>query len=142
MDDETDKIKEENENDDVNSENENDERQNQELRRSTRVRAEPSRFHDEFVNMVDQEPTSRDEALQRPDAMEWENAMLQEYQSLMENGTWTLTDLPKGRTRSERNGCSKSSTTRMATRYDTRLGWSPKVSASDRAWTSTRHLHR
>lgn len=42
------------------------------------------------------EPQSREEALSRPDAELWQQAMNEEYASLLRNGTWTLEDLPHG----------------------------------------------
>jgi hypothetical protein len=68
-----------------------------ELRRSTRVTAKPARYYEEYANVLDTEPMTREQALQGQDAEQWEQAMREEYQSLMKNRTWTLTDLPKGR---------------------------------------------
>ena len=43
------------------------------------------------------DPVSHQEALARDDSKEWGTAMQEEYNALMENKTWTLTSLPKGR---------------------------------------------
>ena len=44
------------------------------------------------------DPTSYDYAMQTPEAYQWQKAMEDELKSLQENGTWTLVDLPDGRT--------------------------------------------
>jgi hypothetical protein len=44
------------------------------------------------------EPTSYRAALTRAQAPDWHIAMLQKYDSLMDNGTWELVDLPAKRT--------------------------------------------
>ena len=43
------------------------------------------------------EPRNVREAIESSDASEWESAMQEEYESLIANGTWELTPLPKGR---------------------------------------------
>ena len=77
-------------------------------RRPERVRNPPIRYGDwvshvatceHFAYNVCQvpEPKSLDEALSGPHAKEWKEAADSEYQSLMENGTWDLVELPEGR---------------------------------------------
>ena len=44
---------------------------------------------------LDPEPRNRKEALQRPDATKWIDAMQDEYNSLMKNKTWEVVDDPK-----------------------------------------------
>ena len=44
-----------------------------------------------------QDPTTLDEAMKSADASKWEVAMEDEYHSLLANGTWELTSLPKDR---------------------------------------------
>ena len=44
------------------------------------------------------DPASYDYAMQTPEAYQWQKAMEDELKSLQENGTWTLVDLPDGRT--------------------------------------------
>ena len=44
------------------------------------------------------EPGTIDEALSSPHAKEWKLATDSEYQSLIENDTWDLVELPEGRT--------------------------------------------
>jgi transposase InsO family protein len=46
---------------------------------------------------LNNEPTSFHEAIQRPDADKWIAAMIAEIDSIMENRTWTLCDLPPGK---------------------------------------------
>ncbi|OWZ06692.1 polyprotein [Phytophthora megakarya] len=43
------------------------------------------------------EPKTYREAMKLPEALQWETAARSEYKSLMENNTWVLTRLPKGR---------------------------------------------
>jgi len=43
------------------------------------------------------EPKTIDEALSGTHAKEWKEAAESEYQSLMENDTWDLVELPEGR---------------------------------------------
>lgn len=42
-------------------------------------------------------PTNYNEALECKEAAEWKNAMNEEYNSLLQNNTWELTDLPENR---------------------------------------------
>ena len=46
---------------------------------------------------VSYEPNSYIEAVNSPDAHLWKTAIADEYTSLMQNKTWTLTTLPPGR---------------------------------------------
>lgn len=70
------------------------------LRRSERV-PKPKRMDDFYVynSQINElgDPLSEEEALKRSDADCWIKAMNEEYQSLIENNTWTLQDLPDGR---------------------------------------------
>ena len=76
--------------------------------RSDRARNPPDRFGDwvsytaaceHFAYNVCQvpEPKTIDEAMSGPHAKEWREAAESEYQSLMENDTWDLMELPEGR---------------------------------------------
>ncbi len=44
------------------------------------------------------DPLTLCDAMRCGDAMKWENAMQEEYKSLMDNATWELTTLPPNRT--------------------------------------------
>ena len=65
----------------------------------------PARYADQYgkahtaanIAFTPDEPTTVDEALNSPDAALWQEAMDEEYESLIENGTWKLTPLPAGR---------------------------------------------
>jgi hypothetical protein len=46
---------------------------------------------------INNEPTSFQETIRRPDANKWIDAMNAEIDSIMENRTWTLCDLPPGK---------------------------------------------
>ena len=89
--------------------------QDQPLRRTSRVRRPPTAWweehgsteppvqwwnHPEYANMcfaAMEEPTTYKGALSCPDASKWKVAIQAEYDALMENGTWRLEELPKGR---------------------------------------------
>lgn len=43
------------------------------------------------------DPLTVREAMQRPEHKEWEQAMSEEYQALIENQTWVMVPLPPGR---------------------------------------------
>lgn len=78
-------------------------------RRSERVRRAPDRYGDwasqcEDVHMalsaeqfVDDDPLTIEEAKHRIDWPEWKKAIEGEYKSLLKNHTWTVCELPKGR---------------------------------------------
>ena len=78
-------------------------------RKSTRKRTVPERFgtttgnwwENEDINcsiatLDSIEPRSLNEALNDPNASMWKNAADNEYQSLLNNDTWELADLPPG----------------------------------------------
>jgi hypothetical protein len=68
------------------------------LRRSTREKRPPERLGD-YVRkaVVGDEPSSFGEAMEGPNASEWEKSTREEYESIMKNKTWTLVDLPPER---------------------------------------------
>ena len=74
-------------------------------RRSDRNKRPTIRYGiDEYVNHVQdiqvkdvEEPMTIEEALQGNNAKEWREAANSEYSALMENNTWELVELPKGR---------------------------------------------
>jgi len=47
--------------------------------------------------MFPDNPNSYKEAVARPESNEWKQAIKDEYDGLIEMGTWKLVDLPKGR---------------------------------------------
>ena len=78
------------------------------VRTSGRIRNAPRRFgYDEFADVVTvdhyanmcrvTEPLSLKEAMESPNAKDWQEAADLEYESLLENETWDLVDLPKDR---------------------------------------------
>jgi hypothetical protein len=72
------------------------------VRRSTRVRAEPARYADEFPGRVaavgfrdlTDEPQSLKEVRERPDWGLWEESMREEYGALRQKGVFTEVELP------------------------------------------------
>ncbi|KAI3655174.1 hypothetical protein MP638_000291, partial [Amoeboaphelidium occidentale] len=55
-----------------------------------------------MINLADEIPDSStpmtiQEALNSPNKEQWQNAIDSEMNSLISNGTWTITDLPEGR---------------------------------------------
>nr|KYP31853.1 Retrovirus-related Pol polyprotein from transposon TNT 1-94 [Cajanus cajan] len=77
----------------------NQEEQEPEVRRSMRVRQPSKRyFSDDYVNLTDEgEPQSFIEAIEMNDKEKWLQAMEEELQSLKENETYELVELPQGR---------------------------------------------
>ena len=71
-------------------------------RKRNKKKAHAIDFQDNFaIHAVDTTgavPNTRKQALNRPDKEQWEKAMDAEYLSLIENDTWELVPLPKGRT--------------------------------------------
>ena len=47
-----------------------------------------------MCDLVDQEPTNYEEAVQKK---EWEEVMTQEYQSIMKNDVWDIVPKPEGK---------------------------------------------
>ena len=80
--------------------------QTQEPSLGRRIRRPPVRWIDESTNKfyaklaamgAVEEPTNFRSAMESPQADQWETAMEEEMDSLMDNETWTLTNLPPGR---------------------------------------------
>ena len=72
---------------------------------------------------VSMDPVSVNDALNRPDGDHWRTAMDDEYNSLMENDTWTLVSLPRNRRTVKNKWVFKSKTAPDGTllRYKARL---------------------
>lgn len=72
------------------------------VRRTTRINAGsmPEKFNDYVLSASENkfEPTSFKDAMKRSDKNEWQKAMNDELNSIAENKTWNLVDLPAGRT--------------------------------------------
>lgn len=51
----------------------------------------------EAIALLTKEPETVEEALSGPNAKEWRDAMNNEYESLLQNNTWTLVTLPEGK---------------------------------------------
>lgn len=80
-------------------------------RTSSRMRSKPARFQHEQENahaismsrqtahtaFMMNDPATYEEAVTRNDNQGWNLAMKQEYDSLIQNGTWSLEELPSGR---------------------------------------------
>ncbi|MCO5583739.1 hypothetical protein L7F22_037653 [Adiantum nelumboides] len=72
----------------------------QALRRSTRLSHAPERFQPglDYVLVTDcGEPSCYKEAIQMDDSVKWEQAMQSEYNSIIANETWELTELPQSK---------------------------------------------
>ena len=78
------------------------------MRESSRIRKAPTRYgYDEYADVVTvdhyanvchvTEPITLKEALMTSNAKEWQEAADLEYESLLENETWDLVDLPRDR---------------------------------------------
>jgi hypothetical protein len=65
-------------------------------RKSKRQRIAKSFGDDYIVYLVDNTPTSIEEAFSSPDADLWKEAVRSEMESIMSNGTWEVVDRPYG----------------------------------------------
>jgi hypothetical protein len=65
-------------------------------KRSKRQRVEKSFGNDFIVYLVDDTPTTIAEAFASPDADDWKEAVHNEMDSILSNGTWEVTDRPYG----------------------------------------------
>jgi hypothetical protein len=89
-----------NRNQDEVEEEENHEEDEVSLPRDRRNRRPPERYGLSYTFNTTkegnvQEPKSYEEAVNSPHAEDWKNAMQAEYDSLMDNDTWTLVDKPE-----------------------------------------------
>ena len=93
---------------DKSPEEESDQEKPSDTRCSTRERKPPVYYHDEYAGITTarhtalfvaeiEEPTSLKEALESEHALNWKAAADSEYESLIENETWELVELPPGR---------------------------------------------
>ena len=98
-------VEEEN---DESSQEDSDRKKSPDLRCSTRERKPPVYYHDEYAGITTakhtalfvtdvEEPATLKKALESNHAENWKAAADSEYQSLMENETWELVELPPGR---------------------------------------------
>ncbi|KAK1678286.1 hypothetical protein QYE76_039134 [Lolium multiflorum] len=69
---------------------------NEAPKRSKRRRIEKSFGDDLIVYLVDDTPTSIAEAYASPDADDWKEAVYNEMDSILSNGTWELSERPHG----------------------------------------------
>ena len=69
---------------------------NEELRRSKRMRISKSFGPDYLTYLLENEPQTFKEAMSSPEAPYWKEAVNSEIQSIMHNHTWELVDLPLG----------------------------------------------
>jgi asparagine synthetase A len=65
-------------------------------RKSKRQRVAKSFGDDYIVYLVDNTPTTTEEAFSSPDADMWKEAVRSEMKSIMSNGTWEVVDRPYG----------------------------------------------
>ncbi|KAI5322517.1 hypothetical protein L3X38_031589 [Prunus dulcis] len=70
--------------------------ESQELRRSKRARVEKNFGDDFYTFLVEGDPTTYKEAVMSVDASFWKKAINDEFQSIIQNNTWMLTNLPTG----------------------------------------------
>ena len=67
-----------------------------EPRRSKRIRTEKNFGEGFFTYLIEDTPSTYLEALSSPDAPFWKEAINSEFESIIENNTWILTNLPPG----------------------------------------------
>ena len=65
-------------------------------RRSKRQKVAKSFGDDFIVYLIDDVPNNLSEAYASPDAEYWKEAVRSEMDSIMSNGTWEITDCPRG----------------------------------------------
>ena len=82
--------------DDEEQENINELETEDEPRRSKRARVEKSFGPDFLTYLIEDEPRSYSEAVHCPDGPFWKEAIKSEVDSIMQNHTWELVDLPPG----------------------------------------------
>ncbi|BBH07178.1 transposable element gene [Prunus dulcis] len=70
--------------------------ESQELRRSKRARVEKNFGDDFYTFLVEGDPSTYKEAVMSVDAPFWKEAINDEFQSIIQNNTWMLTNLPAG----------------------------------------------
>ena len=80
---------------DIDHESINDEGE-ETLRRSKRVRTSKSFGPDFLTYLLENEPYTFNEAMSTPEAPMWKEAVNSEIESIMQNHTWELVDLPSG----------------------------------------------
>ena len=68
----------------------------EELRRSKRQRKETSFGNDFYTYLVDKDPVTYSEAISSSDTLFWKKAIKNEIDSLLQNQTWEIVDLPPG----------------------------------------------
>ncbi|KAM2709368.1 hypothetical protein EV2_047063 [Malus domestica] len=69
-----------------------------ELRRSKRPRVEKNFGDDFYTFLIEGDPTTYEEAMISVDTPFWKEAINSEVESILQNNTWELTDLPPGTT--------------------------------------------
>ena len=84
------------------------------------------------------EPQTMEEALSSDHAKEWKEAADSEYESLIENETWELVELPSGR---KPIGCLRSNMEAMERWSGSRDVWWPKGMIRSMVSIMTRHSH-
>ncbi|KAK1603138.1 hypothetical protein QYE76_007873 [Lolium multiflorum] len=84
---------------------------NEAPKRSKRRRIEKSFGDDFIVYLVDDTPTSIAEAYASPDADDWKEAVHNEMDSILSNGTWELSNDPMDASLWAANGCSRKAKT-------------------------------
>ncbi|CAL9010577.1 unnamed protein product [Prunus brigantina] len=70
--------------------------ESQERRRSKRARVEKNFGDDFYIFLVEGDPTTYKEVVMFVDATFWKEAINDEFQSIIQNNTWMLMDLPAG----------------------------------------------
>ena len=68
----------------------------EELRRSKRQRKETSFGDDFYTYLIDKDPVTYSKAISSSDSLLWKEAIKNEIDSLLQNQTWEVVDLPPG----------------------------------------------
>ena len=113
-------------------------------RKSKRQRTAKSFGDDYIVYLVDDTPTTIEEAYSSPDADLWKEVVQSEMDSIMSNGTWEIVDRPYGckTIGCGANGCSGKSLGLMVLSRGTRQGLWPRVILKRKVRISLILIHR
>ena len=111
-------------------------------RKSKRQRTAKSFGDDYIMYLMDDTPTTIEEAYSSPDANLWKEAVRSEMDYVMSNGTWEIVDRPYGCKPIGCNGCLRKSLGLMVLSKGTRQGLWPRVILKWKVRISLILIHR
>jgi hypothetical protein len=111
-------------------------------RRSKRQRTEKSFSDDFIVYLAGDTLKTLEEAYASPDAEHWKEAVHNEMESILTNGTWEICDLPVGCKPMELNGYSRKNSNQMVLSINTRIGLWPRDLPKIKVRIILIHIHQ